>query len=73
AVTGHLMLNLPAEGVSLFFSTGSGWGTLAQTNGALTLHLRGGRLTLLSITVGDCVRSFESPRTLAAGQSLNLG
>ena len=72
AVTGGLSLNPPGEGESAFFSTGSGWGTLTRTDGALALRLGGGTLALRSVTVGALARSFDPPRTLAVGQTLML-
>ncbi|MFJ6321419.1 MULTISPECIES: GH116 family glycosyl-hydrolase [unclassified Rhizobium] len=73
-VSGRVTFKPKVDGdYRLFWSAGTGFGTLTRRSGAVSLNVLGGSLDIGEIAVGDHVRQLGDRRHIAAGQSIEIG
>ena len=70
----HVGPKLPGKRLRVFFSTATGWGTLAMSNGRLTIDLAEGELAVDEVVVTDGRRTRRLPwgATVTAGSKAGL-
>jgi hypothetical protein len=55
------------------FTAGMAWGSVAIRGSQAVLAVHGGRLSLRTLEIGEHTHRFDPPRTISAGEVLEVG
>jgi uncharacterized protein (DUF608 family) len=61
------------EDFRCLFTAGTAWGSVSIRGTRASLAVRGGQLRLRSLEIGDRTHAFDPPRTVGAGEVLEVG
>jgi non-lysosomal glucosylceramidase len=72
---GHLRFapRVAQDNFRCLFTAGSAWGSVAIQGTRAALTLQGGKLRLRTLEIAGRTHAFDPPRTLAAGETLEVG